>query len=1098
MTWSASSGNEWAIVGVSLKPVVVSDVTAPADVTDLATGTVTASSVQLSWTAPGDDGATGTATTYDVRYSTSTITAGNWGSATPASGEPSPQVAGSSETFTVTGLSTGTTYYFAIKTSDEVPNESAISNVPSGTTGDVTYQQGDGQGSVSDIDDAKILEASATTNYGSTKDLLIDASPHEHTVIKFPNIFGGGANQIPLGSTIISATLTGQVYNGGDDMLLYQLIEGWVEASVTWNEASTGVSWTNAGADGTGSHKATSVGTLSGVIGSQSIDVTTSVQNWSFGELNEGWLLKHTGTSGLKIRSSDYETAAERPRLTVTYAANTAPTVASAIPDTTVAYSSPAIDNYRDLKAVFTDTEDGSALTYSMESNTNTELVTATIIPADSTLDLSFTASTSGTATITIRATDSGGLFVEDVFTVTVSAFAGNKQTGFAWSDDVASFTSNGDDVSLAAQTGTVYVLGIQVAMTAGTASADWVLQVREDGAGSWLPVAALGGGESLVWYTEATHTFSKVNGGAVATGEFGNSTAPTGFTAVAGEFGDDNNGTTYGASGTDIYTELQYTVRATGAAAGHTYEFRILYNALVLDLYDTYATTATVTTAPAVLLGRYWFNEAPSGQAPPTTVLDDQASPVNLSVTYDTLAWRLDAGHRGLGVPVAGRINNLQHAGIASASVEGTKYKTTLDGATAVTFVVVAEWEGGWSDRVAGFGRPNAARILLILTDAGGGLEFRTDSENSNPRMIWPAAGWDDAVRHVFHFVYDTDNATDSLRMRLYVDGVDQGIPGEIPSGLPSLGDGLNWDFTDIDLIALNEQDFTNGFPGTVFYMAVYDGVMTDAAISADHLALIADDDNITYAVDVTLDGVDSLPRLPSNGTAYSYKYTVTNNSSVIDDFDLLGFPGDTLATFLTVDSITGPNVTQGATLDSARITGVPASSSDSAFVWYTVANAAAGTLDSLYLDGRSISNTAVSDSGSVFIQVVKPNMTMVKAVSPNGTQLPGTDLTYTVTITNDGSEDAVSAVIVDSLPGEVEFKVGTVVNNLPTGVTATVEYSNDGASTWTYTPVSAGCSAPTSYDGCVTHIRWTLQNNLSSVGPDNTGNVQFVARIT
>ena len=111
-----------------------SDLTAPAPVSNMTTGTVTASSVQLSWTAPGDDGATGTATTYDVRYSTSTITEANWASATQASGEPSPQVAGSGETFTVVGLSQITTYYFAIKTSDEVPNESALSNVPSATT----------------------------------------------------------------------------------------------------------------------------------------------------------------------------------------------------------------------------------------------------------------------------------------------------------------------------------------------------------------------------------------------------------------------------------------------------------------------------------------------------------------------------------------------------------------------------------------------------------------------------------------------------------------------------------------------------------------------------------------------------------------------------------------------------------------------------------------------------------------------------------------------------------------------------------------------------------------------------------------------------
>ena len=127
--------NESALSNV---PSAATATTAPDAVTDLATGTVTTSSVDLSWTAPGDDGATGTATTYDVRYSTSTITAGNWATATQATGEPAPQVAGSAETFTVTGLSESTTYFFAIKTSDEVPNESALSNVPSAATADGT------------------------------------------------------------------------------------------------------------------------------------------------------------------------------------------------------------------------------------------------------------------------------------------------------------------------------------------------------------------------------------------------------------------------------------------------------------------------------------------------------------------------------------------------------------------------------------------------------------------------------------------------------------------------------------------------------------------------------------------------------------------------------------------------------------------------------------------------------------------------------------------------------------------------------------------------------------------------------------------------
>ena len=90
--------------------------------------------MHLTWTAPGDDANTGTASTYDIRYSTSPITVANWGSATQSTGEPIPSAAGSTETFTVTALADNTTYYFALKTADKVPNWSALSNVDSGTT----------------------------------------------------------------------------------------------------------------------------------------------------------------------------------------------------------------------------------------------------------------------------------------------------------------------------------------------------------------------------------------------------------------------------------------------------------------------------------------------------------------------------------------------------------------------------------------------------------------------------------------------------------------------------------------------------------------------------------------------------------------------------------------------------------------------------------------------------------------------------------------------------------------------------------------------------------------------------------------------------
>ncbi len=73
-----------------LSLVMSPDTTPPAAVSNLSCSNLTTTSVQLNWTAPGDDGSTGTATSYDIRYSTSAITAGNFSSATQVSGGSGP------------------------------------------------------------------------------------------------------------------------------------------------------------------------------------------------------------------------------------------------------------------------------------------------------------------------------------------------------------------------------------------------------------------------------------------------------------------------------------------------------------------------------------------------------------------------------------------------------------------------------------------------------------------------------------------------------------------------------------------------------------------------------------------------------------------------------------------------------------------------------------------------------------------------------------------------------------------------------------------------------------------------------------------------
>jgi hypothetical protein len=88
-----------------------------------------ADTLVLVWTAPGDDGSVGTASNYDIRISTAPIDASNFDAAMQIGGLPSPLISGSRQRMVVRGLTRGTTYYFALKSTDDVGNTSGLSNL---------------------------------------------------------------------------------------------------------------------------------------------------------------------------------------------------------------------------------------------------------------------------------------------------------------------------------------------------------------------------------------------------------------------------------------------------------------------------------------------------------------------------------------------------------------------------------------------------------------------------------------------------------------------------------------------------------------------------------------------------------------------------------------------------------------------------------------------------------------------------------------------------------------------------------------------------------------------------------------------------------
>jgi hypothetical protein len=111
-----------------LDSVLGGDLSAPAAIDDLRAVEAHAASVKIAWTAPGDDGHTGTAAAYELRWATAPIDAASFPAATAVPTAP-PLPAGGKQTLTL-ALPPGTgTIWIAVRARDEAGNTGPLSNV---------------------------------------------------------------------------------------------------------------------------------------------------------------------------------------------------------------------------------------------------------------------------------------------------------------------------------------------------------------------------------------------------------------------------------------------------------------------------------------------------------------------------------------------------------------------------------------------------------------------------------------------------------------------------------------------------------------------------------------------------------------------------------------------------------------------------------------------------------------------------------------------------------------------------------------------------------------------------------------------------------
>ena len=160
------------------------------------------------------------------------------------------------------------------------------------------------------------------------------------------------------------------------------------------------------------------------------------------------------------------------------------------------------------------------------------------------------------------------------------------------------------------------------------------------------------------------------------------------------------------------------------------------------------------------------------------------------------------------------------------------------------------------------------------------------------------------------------------------------------------------------------------------------------------------------------------------------------------------------------------------------------------------TYTNSAIALLEYVQID--TTQTMADNSPASAPVTRTPPNIALNKTVSPTGTVLPGADLTYTIAFSNGGGAPASSFVLLDPIPANTDFKVGSVSTTLgTTGLTVAVAYSNDNGVSFTYTPVSGAGGAAAGYDRTVTHVRWTFTGDLSQTSPNHAGSVAFGVRV-
>lgn len=195
----------------------------------------------------------------------------------------------------------------------------------------ITFRNGDGKLTANEYADATLYQNNGNVNTPAAYSIELKDDPtgtdDRIAVIAFFGIFGSGANRIPVGATIQSATLR-MVNNNdrGKQNDIYVIDRIWTETGVSWNNFFLGHS-------DFGTYLST-IGTSSGIAANSvyTIDIKSVMQAWANTPTNNfGLLFRSNGVGSYSDPQSwvsgENTTTNNRPLLTVSYSLPTPLTV---------------------------------------------------------------------------------------------------------------------------------------------------------------------------------------------------------------------------------------------------------------------------------------------------------------------------------------------------------------------------------------------------------------------------------------------------------------------------------------------------------------------------------------------------------------------------------------------------------------------------------------------------------------------------------------------------------------------------------------------------------------------------------------------------